>query len=385
MKLEKRKVEDLIPYENNAKLHPRYQIEEIKESIKQFGFCDPIGISKDNIIIEGHGRWQALKELGIKECEVIVLDHLTDEERRAYTLVHNKTCTDSSYDYDLMDEELTKIEEIDMSKFNFNLDNNHFWDIEGETNEEYEQFVNKFNEKPPLTTDDCYTPNEVYEAVKNWAIERYGLQGRKIIRPFYPGGDYQKETYPKGCVVIDNPPFSILSEICRWYNEKGIDYFLFAPSLTFFSTAGGALNYVVASPDIIYENGAKVPTDFVTNLGDIKVELAYDLKKGVEDAQDAPSENARNRYEYPINLITSALLKKYLDKKVSAKIKNAYFVRKLDCQESGSVVFGGGFIISESKAKEIINKQVFDDGRIVFKFSDREQRIAQELEEKDRA
>lgn len=145
------------------------------------------------------------------------------------------------------------------------------------------------------------------------------------------------------------------------------------------------MNYVVASPDIIYENGAKVPTDFVTNLGDIKVELAYDLKKGVEDAQDAPSENARNRYEYPINLITSALLKKYLDKKVSAKIKNAYFVRKLDCQESGSVVFGGGFIISESKAKEIINKQVFDDGRIVFKFSDREQRIAQELEEKDRA
>lgn len=119
MKLEKRKVEDLIPYENNAKLHPRYQIEEIKESIKQFGFCDPIGISKDNIIIEGHGRWQALKELGIKECEVIVLDHLTDEERRAYTLVHNKTCTDSSYDYDLMDEELAKIEEIDMGKFGF--------------------------------------------------------------------------------------------------------------------------------------------------------------------------------------------------------------------------------------------------------------------------
>lgn len=78
MKLEKRKVEDLIPYENNAKLHPRYQIEEIKESIKQFGFCDPIGISKDNIIIEGHGRWQALKELGIDECDVIVLDHLTD-------------------------------------------------------------------------------------------------------------------------------------------------------------------------------------------------------------------------------------------------------------------------------------------------------------------
>ena len=75
----------------------------------------------------------------------------------------------------------------------------------------------------------------VYEAVKTWAIDKYGLADRPIVRPFYPGGDYQKMTYPDGAVVIDNPPFSILAEIVDFYHAHHIDFFLFAPSLTAFA------------------------------------------------------------------------------------------------------------------------------------------------------
>lgn len=88
---------------------------------------------------------------------------------------------------------------------------------------EYAAFVEKFKSKK--TTDDCYTPDNVYAAVLDWAVKEYGLEGARIIRPFYPGGDYTKEDYSGDCAVIDNPPFSILAEICRWYSQRGIRYF----------------------------------------------------------------------------------------------------------------------------------------------------------------
>ena len=81
MEVVKLKLKDLKQYKKNAKLHPKEQIEQIKESIIQFGFNDPIAIwGNDNIIVEGHGRYLALKELGYKEVDCIRLDHMTDEE-----------------------------------------------------------------------------------------------------------------------------------------------------------------------------------------------------------------------------------------------------------------------------------------------------------------
>ena len=97
----------------------------------------------------------------------------------------------------------------------------------------YDEFVEKF--KPKKTTDDCYTPPEVYEAVKNWAVKEYSLKSKEIVRPFYLGGDFENYDYPADCVVIDNPPFSILSKIVKWYIEKDVKFFLFAPQLTLFS------------------------------------------------------------------------------------------------------------------------------------------------------
>lgn len=84
-----------------------------------------------------------------------------------------------------------------------------------------------------LTTDDCYTPHDVYDVVLDWVIDKYNLQDdTKIVRPFYPGGNYKEFDYPTNCVVIDNPPFSILASIRKWYMKQGIKYFLFCPTFT---------------------------------------------------------------------------------------------------------------------------------------------------------
>lgn len=113
-------IDSIKPYKNNAKLHPQEQIEQIKKSIKKFGMDDPIGIWK-NEIVEGHGRLIACKELGMKEIPIIRLDHLTDEERKAYTLAHNKLTMNSDFDIGLLNEELDSIFNIDMEEFGFDL------------------------------------------------------------------------------------------------------------------------------------------------------------------------------------------------------------------------------------------------------------------------
>ena len=114
-------INSVKPYKNNAKQHPQEQIEQIKRSIEQFGMDDPIGIWKDEIV-EGHGRLIACKELGYTEIPIIRLDHLTDEERKAYTLAHNKLTMNSDFDIDILNEELANFETIDMTDFGFELD-----------------------------------------------------------------------------------------------------------------------------------------------------------------------------------------------------------------------------------------------------------------------
>lgn len=113
-------IDALTPDPQNAKEHPAWQVEQIKESIETFGNLDPIGVWGDeNLIVEGHGRYIALKELGFSEVEVIRLDWLTDEERRAYALAHNKLTMNSGFDIDALNLNLGAINEIDMSLFGF--------------------------------------------------------------------------------------------------------------------------------------------------------------------------------------------------------------------------------------------------------------------------
>ena len=122
LKIEYMALDKLKPYEKNARKHQEADLSTIKASISEFGMSDPIGVwGKDNIIVEGHGRYLACKELGIDNVPVIHLDHLTDEQRRAYALAHNKTAEMSEWDFDLLGEELADILDIDMSDFGFDL------------------------------------------------------------------------------------------------------------------------------------------------------------------------------------------------------------------------------------------------------------------------
>lgn len=149
MEIVKIKINNLKPYKNNAKKHPKEQIEQIKKSIQEFGMNDPIAVwGKDNLIVEGHGRLEALKELGYKEVECIRLDHLTDEERKAYTLAHNKLTMNSDFDFEVLDNELNDIFNIDMSDFGFIQDNIDWDNVEDLENDNYEEPQHKMLQCP---------------------------------------------------------------------------------------------------------------------------------------------------------------------------------------------------------------------------------------------
>ena len=120
IELEYLPVDSLKPYDNNARGHSEKDISAIVASIKEFGFDDPIGVwGKDNLIVEGHGRLLAAKKLGMDKVPVIHLDHLTDAQRRAYALAHNKTAELSSWLDEVLTEELNDLSEFDMSAFGF--------------------------------------------------------------------------------------------------------------------------------------------------------------------------------------------------------------------------------------------------------------------------
>ena len=150
LKVEYIPINEITPYENNAKIHTEEQIEQIKRSIEEFGMNDPIGIWRDNIIIEGHGRLMALKELGYEEVPVIRLDNLTDDQRKAYTLIHNQTTMNTGFDIDILNEELQNIE-IDMSDFGFDIELD---DIEEQ--EIVEDEVPQVDEEPQAQYGDIY-------------------------------------------------------------------------------------------------------------------------------------------------------------------------------------------------------------------------------------
>ena len=122
MKIEKIPLGQLTPDPDNAKEHTPKQIAQIKASIERFGNNDPIAVwGKDNLIVEGNGRYEALKALGYKEAEIIRLDRLTDEERRAYALAHNQLTMNTGWLDGVLEKNLDAIESIDMDDFGFDV------------------------------------------------------------------------------------------------------------------------------------------------------------------------------------------------------------------------------------------------------------------------
>lgn len=111
-------IKELKPYKNNARLHPKEQIEKIKNSITEFGFITPVIIDENNTILVGHGRTQAAKELGLTELPYRRITNLTDEQKRAYILADNKLSDIAEWDDELLQMELESIS-LDMTAFGF--------------------------------------------------------------------------------------------------------------------------------------------------------------------------------------------------------------------------------------------------------------------------
>ena len=252
-------------------------------------------------------------------------------------------------------------------------------------NPEYEAFVEKF--KPKLTTDDCYTPPLVYETIRDWVCEEYGVSPASIVRPFYPGGDYERFDYPDGCVVLDNPPFSILAKICAFYIDRGIAFFLFAPGLTAFSGRNVAMrmNHIICNADIEYENGAVVHTAFVTSFGDCIAQTAPELGKRIAAAVDKLRREKRQilpKYTYPDNVLTAAMLGSYSKYGIdfSVRREDCTLISALDAQRAEKkAIFGGGLLLSERAAAERAAAE--RAAATVWKLSAREKEIIRKMEE----
>ncbi len=229
----------------------------------------------------------------------------------------------------------------------------------GDISDEYAQFVEKF--KPKKTTDDCYTPELVYEAVADFVASRYGLDRSRFVRPFFPGGDYQKFAYAPDAVVVDNPPLSILSEIVTWYAGHGIRFFLFAPTLTLFSSVSSSCCAALpCGVTVTYDNGANVSTSFLTNLEpeDVRVHTLPELFRAVKDANDANLGEQRvnlPKYIYPDEVVTAAgmaRLCKY-GQELVLTVSETEPVRTLDEQrQADKSIYGSGYLISERAAAE---------------------------------
>lgn len=225
---------------------------------------------------------------------------------------------------------------------------------------DYAGFVEKFETKK--TTDDCYTPANVYEVVANYVAETYGVDRVDMVRPFWPGGDYEQFEYPAGCCVVDNPPFSIISRICKDYIAARIRFFLFCPYLTAASLVKATdkgITLIVAPVDIEYENGAKVKAGFVTNLEPGTVlrtdpELLDRLAAAnLENLEKKPYELPK--YEYPPEILTVAMAGRYAQRHVVYKLAadDCVMISKLDAQTAhGKSIFGSGFLLSERAAAE---------------------------------
>lgn len=217
--------------------------------------------------------------------------------------------------------------------------------------ETYEEFVEKF--KPKKTTDDCYTPERVMNIINDYVEEKYTVDRKNFIRPFYPGGDFEKEDYTNK-IVVDNPPFSILKKILDFYDEHNIKYFLFCPALSSTRCADKRTFIVIKDP-ITYANGAKVSTGFLTNLGKPgTIIVDPELSKKIR----LPSKK-KEAIEYPKNVIPIGKLGKIckrIEKPMTIKVERTIFKT-----EEIKKIFGGAAVVDDETAEiieKIISKEV---------------------------
>ena len=221
------------------------------------------------------------------------------------------------------------------------------------SNEAFDRFVEKFKAKK--TTDDCYTPANVYEAVAEFVAKEYGLDRGRFVRPFYPGGDYQRFDYAPDAVVVDNPPFSILAQIIRFYEFEKIPFFLFAPGLTTLSAIRRKrATAICTNVSITYENGAVVNTSFVTNLESGTLARSspelYAAVRAADEANRKEKTKELPKYDYDKHVLQAHQIAAFSRYGIPFTVPrtDAVIVAEIDDQKAtGKSIFGCGLLISD--------------------------------------
>lgn len=166
LQIEVLNIDDIKLYENNAKLHPQSQIEQIKRSIQDLGYNDPIAVDEHNRIIEGHGRLQALKELGWESVEVIRLTGLNESQKRAYILAHNKLCMNTGYNPEILAQELAFLadDNFDISYIDFSDDFTYSDESQKEAKNRLEKTEEELEDAPQVDERLVFTQiGDLYE------------------------------------------------------------------------------------------------------------------------------------------------------------------------------------------------------------------------------
>ena len=254
------------------------------------------------------------------------------------------------------------------------------------SSKEYYDWLQKFEKRN--TSDDTFTPPAVYDVVLDYVNQHIlNLDDLTVERPFYPDGDYQAhaQNYDENTVVIDNPPFSILSKIIDFYIKNNVKFFLFAPALTVFSQMRNQ-NYtaIIAPSKITYDNGAAVDTAFISNLcGDVRVMTAPTLYNALTVLEK--QKPTLPKYQYPPNVLMVNNLQKLCraDIEFSVSADESVFISQLDSQKSHKkTLFGGGLLVSDDKAKELQAKELqAKENSMIWQLSDAECAIVESLGE----
>ena len=165
--IELKNVDELIPYSKNARLHSEAQVAQIAASIIEFGFTNPVLIDGEKGIIAGHGRLMAAKKLGLKEVPVVVLDHLSETQKKAYIIADNKLAENAGWDEEILASELA-----DLKDENFNLDLIGFEDQELE-----KIFANLYDKEDDLENEEVPEPEEkpISKSGDVWILEKHKL------------------------------------------------------------------------------------------------------------------------------------------------------------------------------------------------------------------
>ena len=381
------KLSKIKPNPDNPRILKDDKFRKLVKSIQDFPEMmekRPIVVDENNVVLGGNMRLRALQEIYGKNGEVpdnwvTTAKGWSKEKKKEFVIKDNSSFGEWDWDMlanewdtaDLSDwgvdfpqdwaggtpTELPDDEEIRRKEQEFQQRMAAGEDLSED--EDYLEFLDKFKAKK--TTDDCYTPAVVYEAVAKWVENEYKVSRKDFVRPFYPGGDYKAEKYPKGCIVVDNPPFSILAEILNFYKDNGVRFFLFAPTLTLFSSSSSSSSSALpCGAAVVYENGASVNTSFLTNLEDRAIRFKscpslYQAVQAASDEYDKELHKELPKYSYPDYVVTAAFVARLSKYGIPFEVSvgQSCAISSLDSQrDTKKAIYGKGYLVSEKAAAE---------------------------------